>query len=275
MPWLAPGFAKVPSVTVFVKSREEMSEIEETELLLSQANFAGVKAVLQKHLTFLKKEAAAAEASRSKEVSTDANADSTKTSSTDANIAAAPKGGSVFSPAVGVATGAGAKYSNIEDFAWDQGEYNSPNIKIYVDLPGVGKVKDKVDCSFGQHSFDLLVHDLDDKNYRLIKDQLEKDIVPSECKFVVKANKVVITLKKVKGEYSYETWQNLIAKKGRDHLAEKKKKDDPMGSINEMLKNMYDEGDESTKKVIAEAMMKSRSGEKPGADSLGNSMGPM
>ena len=42
-----------------------------------------------------------------------------------------------------------------------------------------------------------------------------------------------------------------------------------------MLKNMYDEGDESTKKVIAEAMMKSRSGEKPGADSLGNSMGPM
>jgi len=39
-----------------------------------------------------------------------------------------------------------------------------------------------------------------------------------------------------------------------------------------MMKNMYDEGDENMKKVIGEAMMKSRSGEKmsppsvPGGD---------
>ena len=33
----------------------------------------------------------------------------------------------------------------------------------------------------------------------------------------------------------------------------------------DMMKDMYDEGDENMKKIIGEAMMKSRSGEKPEA----------
>ena len=36
-----------------------------------------------------------------------------------------------------------------------------------------------------------------------------------------------------------------------------------MGGIMDMMKNMYDEGDENMKKIIGEAMMKSRMGEKP------------
>ena len=39
----------------------------------------------------------------------------------------------------------------------------------------------------------------------------------------------------------------------------------------DMMKNMYDEGDENMKKIIGEAMMKSRSGEKmepPAMDNL-------
>ena len=39
-------------------------------------------------------------------------------------------------------------------------------------------------------------------------------------------------------------------------------KADPQASIMDMMKNMYDEGDDKMKKVIGEAMMKSRSGEK-------------
>ena len=42
------------------------------------------------------------------------------------------------------------------------------------------------------------------ENYRLLKDNLEKDIVPDSCSYKVKNNKVVIKLAKKKGEFSYE-----------------------------------------------------------------------
>lgn len=46
-------------------------------------------------------------------------------------------------------------------------------------------------------SFDLKVHGLNGRSYRLINDNLEKDIVPSQSKITVKKNKIVITLQKV------------------------------------------------------------------------------
>ena len=40
---------------------------------------------------------------------------------------------------------------------------------------------------------------------RLLKTNLEKPVIPSDCKYVVKKDKVVVKLMKRKGEYSYET----------------------------------------------------------------------
>jgi calcyclin binding protein len=37
----------------------------------------------------------------------------------------------------------------------------------------------------------------------------------------------------------------------------------------DMMKNMYEDGDENMKKIIGEAMMKSQRGEKPSAPDLG------
>jgi calcyclin binding protein len=70
----------------------------------------------------------------------------------------------------------------------------------------------------------------------LIKDNLEKDIVADKSKFIVKKNKVIIKLQKVKGEYSYEHWAHLTAKKGRDSTSSAKK--DPSASIMDMMKDM-------------------------------------
>jgi calcyclin binding protein len=42
----------------------------------------------------------------------------------------------------------------------------------------------------------------------------------------------------VKGEYSYESWQQLTAKKSREETAAKKK--DPTAGIMDMMKDMYD-----------------------------------
>ena len=80
-------------------------------------------------------------------------------------------------------------------------------------------------------------------------------------KFVVKPNKVLVKLGKIKGEYSYDTWSELSNKKKNKDSA-KKKNADPSSSINDMMKEMYENGDDSMRKIIGESMLKSRSGEK-------------
>lgn len=67
-------------------------------------------------------------------------------------------------------------------------------------LSGVGEVKDRVTVSFGKHSFDLKVMDLAGRNYRLVNNNLEKDILPEQSSFIVKKNRLVIKLQKVKGK---------------------------------------------------------------------------
>ena len=51
----------------------------------------------------------------------------------------------------------GLEWQPLDRFAWDQGEYNTPWVSVYVTLPGVGSVKDSVTCDFTADSFDLKV----------------------------------------------------------------------------------------------------------------------
>lgn len=236
-----------------------MNESDECELLLKQATFPGIRDVLQKHLSFLKiLEGPVAALPATKEI-----------------VAPSPKAAAVVvpppvgKPSVKVVS---VNYIPISDFAWDQGEYNSNTVSVFIDLPGVGAVKDSVDFSCTKSTFDLKILGLEGKNYRLIKDNLDKDIVVGESKIVVKKDKIVIKLRKVKGEYSYENWANLTGKKKRDASAEANKKDNPMGGIMDMMKDMYEDGDDAMKKVIGEAMMKSQRGEKSEPPSFDDKM---
>ena len=66
---------------------------------------------------------------------------------------------------------------------------------------------------------------------------------------------------KVKGEYgSYDSWNQLTAKK-KKKKEKAATKDNPMGGIMDMMKDMYDNGDDQMKKMIGETMMKQRNGE--------------
>lgn len=92
----------------------------------------------------------------------------------------------------------------------------------------------------------------------------------------MKKDKVVITLRKVKGSYSYETWMNLQAKSSasKEGKGGNAAKDNPMGGIMDMMKDMYQDGDDNMKKIIGEAMMKAQNGEKsPGLGDLGGGLG--
>ena len=91
-------------------------------------------------------------------------------------------------------------------------------------------------CAFGKDSLDFTVRGLGGKNYRLLKTNLEHDIVPGESKTIVKKDRVVIKLKKVKGDYSYDSWTTLVSKK--DKVKKAASKADPMGGIMDMMKDM-------------------------------------
>ena len=99
------------------------SEIVEVESLLAQATFDGVKSVLQSHLAKLKK-------SEAERVSKEA----AKAQSANTEVAETAE----TKPAARAIAPSKTAYIPIEDFAWDQGEYGSQTISIFVDLDGVG-----------------------------------------------------------------------------------------------------------------------------------------
>jgi calcyclin binding protein len=163
------------------------------------------------------------------------------------------------------AVSATAKYVPIDTFAFDAGSYSSSTVTVYVSLDGVkGIPRENIKCDFTPGSFDLIVKDLGGKNYRLFKDNLAHDIDPESSKIIVKVDRIVIKLGKVKGEYGFDTWTDLIDKKKRKVERDadgKRKKEDPHSSIMNLMKEMYESGDDNMRKVIGETMEKQRRGE--------------
>ncbi|EKX39183.1 hypothetical protein GUITHDRAFT_41689, partial [Guillardia theta CCMP2712] len=159
-------------------------------------------------------------------------------------------------PNAPTSSGVTTAYKDFESLMFLTDEYNSPTVTVYLELKNVGEFKDKVQCEFFVDRVDVKVLDINGVNYRRHITNLYKDIVPDESSFKVKKNRIELTLKKVKGEYSYETWNELCSKKRRD----REKQRDPMNSIMELMQDMYEEGDDNTRKMIGEAMMKSRQG---------------
>ena len=64
----------------------------------------------------------------------------------------------------------------------------------------------------------------------------------------------------MKGEFSFDSWTDLTAKGGSK--GSKKSKEDPQASIMNLMKDMYDNGDEKMKETIGKAMYDSRMGKK-------------
>ncbi len=154
------------------------------------------------------------------------------------------------------------KYKSIDKFSFDAGSYNSPTVTIYILMSGIGSIPDpksQIQCSFTSTSFDLTIHQFNGLNYRLLKDSLANEIDAEKSKHIVKANKIIIKLSKKKGEYgTYDSWNELTSKKSKQDLAKSKK--DPSAGIMDLMKDMYDKGDDKMKKMIGETMLKSRQG---------------
>lgn len=248
-------------------SAEKLSEdLTEAETLIASVKSSRIKAVLENLAKELKSEQAAATKND------DAQSDESPPEAPPAP-APAPADPEYKTNDAPPSVNSNLKFVSIEGFGWDQGEYGSPKVTVYVTkgMEGVGQVKKNVTCSFTKEGFDLVIEDFKGKNYRLCVDNLEHEIIPEDSKVVVKANKVLVKLVKKKGEYSYDHWTELRSKKNADE--KRKLKNDPTSGIMDMMKKMYDEGDDTMKKTIGEAMQKSQQKQaNPGLDDDGLGM---
>ncbi|XP_074269592.1 uncharacterized protein LOC141592714 [Silene latifolia] len=141
-------------------------------------------------------------------------------------------------------------YSTLPSFSWDQ---DRDKVKIYLSLEGVQE--EKIERNIKQRSVEFKFHDVQGKNYQFAIPKLNKEIIPESCKVVIKPTRVIITLvKESKGN-----WLDLHFKE--DKLTPNLDKEkDPMAGIMDLMKNMYEEGDDEMKKTIAKAWSDARSG---------------
>jgi len=262
-------------------SQERLLDAEDIEKIIPQLKRPTAKLQLESLVKKIRKEAKSLEAIEKTSTANDSSVTSTTKedptpapSSTPAPVVAPkpiPAGAPVKSPSV--------MYHSIDRFAFDAGTSSDKFVTLYLPLPGVGSISNKeeqIKCEFGKDSFDVTVLDLNGKNYRVKRDNLEHDIDPSKSKRIVKADKIVVKLHKIKGEYgSFDFWSKLTDPKRK----EKKKSADPSASIMDMMKDMYDSGDDNMRKIIGETMAKQRSGElnheKPGGLGGMGGMGDM
>ncbi|GLD94374.1 hypothetical protein PINS_up002985 [Pythium insidiosum] len=147
-------------------------------------------------------------------------------------------------------------YTEISRFGWEDEGYGKDKVMVHImsGIDGVGDLpKENVTCQFTKDSFDLKILGLGGKNYRLVKHHLDKEIDASKSSVRVKKNRVAITLWK---QDKHNSWMNLTAKnpnKPRGANAS-----DPAAGIMDMMKEMYDEGDDEMKRTIAKAWSESR-----------------
>lgn len=254
-------------------SQERLWDAEDIEKILSQLKRPTAKMHVESLVKKIRKEASALKALESTSTSTsttnhDTTAPTTKAapSPTSAAVAAAAAKQPIRTGPSTMNYSPSLMYNSIDRFAFDAGGSSDKFVTLYLPLPGVGSLpkkdqKDKITCDFGKDSFDVTVIDIKGKNYRLKRDNLEYDIVPEKSKYIVKADKIVVKLHKVKGEYgSFDFWSKLTDPKRK----EKKKSSraaDPSAGLMDMMKDMYDSGDDKMKKMIGETMTKQRNGE--------------
>ena len=258
------------------RAQERLSDADEIESLSSQLSRPSAKLHVENLITKLRKEGKALQRVAASKSTATSSIDGAPQSSSSSQAAAAPPPAiPKRTPATSIPiTSPTQKFQSFPTYYFDAGKYNSPTVSIYVPLDNIGSHdKSKVTCNFTAGAFDLIVLDYNNSNssskgttntnnYRLLNNNLEKDIDVSNSKYIIKPNKIIIKLGKVKGEYgSYDNWTQLTAKKGKSiggssSAGTKPKKDDPMGGIMDLMKDMYDSGDDNMKKMIGETMHK-------------------
>ena len=141
----------------------------------------------------------------------------------------------------------------LNNYGWDQ---SSARITLYITLKDVHQLpKEAVICNFTEKSLDLRVLKLDNKNYRLTINDLCEEIDAEQSNVKVKTDMVIISLfKKVAKNWSHVTAVEKRIKELKKNMVPNIGEDtDPGAGLMNVVKKMYQEGDDEMKKTIAKA----------------------
>lgn len=149
----------------------------------------------------------------------------------------------------------------VNNYMWDQ---TDESIKIYIEIDKKETINELdislnftdnngITCIFGKFRFTI--------------GQLYKPIRKEKCSVkITKSNRLIITLVKVHGEQ----WASLNQTQSTFKEPSKEDKDlDPSAGLINLMKKMYDEGDDEMKRTIAKSMYESRNKGGQADDMLG------
>ncbi|XP_051480364.1 calcyclin-binding protein [Apus apus] len=142
----------------------------------------------------------------------------------------------------------------INNYGWDQSD---KFIKIYISLNGVQKLPaENVMVNFTERSFDLLVKNLNGKNYTMTFNNLLKPISVEGSSKKIKTDTVLVMCRKKQEE----KWECLTQVEKESKEKEKAAYDssDPSEGLMNLLKKIYTEGDDEMKRTINKAWVESR-----------------
>jgi len=217
---------------------ETQQDLEEVRQLLVQARRENTKRVLSAELARLEAARAAEEAAKPRTIVT-------------------PSADRVYT-------------KRLTEYAWDQSD---KFVKFYVTLKNVQTVPESsVTCTYAESSFTLTVEGLDNKNYTFSINDLLKPFNTAGSKVKVKQDMVLLMLAKTSPDkWSHVTRAERTAEDAK--AAKYNNKDeaaavgaDPTSGIMDMMKKMYDEGDDEMKRTIKKAWTESR--DKQSADGM-------
>jgi len=161
--------------------------------------------------------------------------------------------------------------AKISNYGWDESQ---KFVKVYISLPSIDKLtQEQIVCDFTGQSFKCTVNNHNGKNHVLELPKLAGNIVPATSTCRLKSSNIIVSLKK---EKEGTNWGNLTdvmkkEKEKKDMELDSKKDmntDDPSAGIMNLMKKMYDEGDDEMKRTIKktwyESQQKQNAGGMPG-----------
>lgn len=223
-------------------------DLEELETVLGNVNRANVRMMIADSISTLK--------TKIKEMS-DEIAKNAQKNAPEKTTPSAPKQ-TLFT----------AKISN---YATDEGD---KFYKVYITVPNIDKLtQEQVTCDFAEQSFKLFVSNHNGKNHALeiLKLAAKINVGGSTCR--VKSGHVIVALKKLDAttRWGCLTDAEKKTKEKKDNNLDSKKdapdsSGDPSAGIMDLMKKMYNDGDDDMKRMIKKTWYESqnkKAGEMP------------
>ncbi|KAK6753139.1 hypothetical protein RB195_012625 [Necator americanus] len=142
----------------------------------------------------------------------------------------------------------------VTNYGWDESD---KFVKVYITLQGVQNVNpSSIQHSFSNYGYDITVSDFCGKNHVMTMKGLRDEIVPESSQIKQKQDMLVVMMKK---KAEGKKWEQLTKleydekQKRKPKFDDKSMGDDPQASLMNMMKQMYEEGDDDLKRTIRKA----------------------